>query len=75
LEPGRVEEKIGEGKTRRDSMTRLTQQDPVENPLIFFLLKRCRFDLKKKRIDPADLVTRSKLGIQALYRADYRAES
>jgi hypothetical protein len=48
LEPGRVEEKIGEGKTRRDSTTRLTQQDPVENPLIFFLLKRHRFDLKKK---------------------------
>jgi hypothetical protein len=29
LEPGRVEEKTGKEKTRSDSATRLTQQDPV----------------------------------------------
>jgi hypothetical protein len=34
LEPGRIEEKIGEGKTRCDPVdpvTRLTRQDPVKN--------------------------------------------
>ena len=35
--------------------------DPVKNPVatcwfLFFLLKRRRFDLKKKRIDPGDPV-------------------
>jgi hypothetical protein len=29
LEPGRVEEKTEKEKTRSDSATRLTQQDPV----------------------------------------------
>jgi hypothetical protein len=38
-------------------------QDPVANPLtfFFFLLKQCRFDLKKKNC-PANLVTRSRPG-------------
>ena len=47
-------------------------QDPVVNPLTFFfvfLLKRRRFDFKKKRTDPANLVTRSKPGTRALDRA------
>jgi len=61
LKPGRIEEKIGEGKTRCDPVdpvTRLTRQymvDPARpgqkpscNPLTFFyLLKRRYFDLKK----------------------------
>jgi len=80
LEPSRVEEKTREGKTRchrvgwpEDAVdpTR-PDQDPVVNPLTFFfvfLLKRRRFDLKKKRTDPANLVTRSKPGTRALDRA------
>ena len=52
LEPGRVEEKTGEGNTRCDLATR---QDPVANPLtfilfFFFLLKRRRFDFLKKEL-------------------------
>jgi hypothetical protein len=51
LEPGRVEEKTGEGKTRCDLATR---QDPVANPLTFiffvFLLKRRCFDFFKKKL-------------------------
>jgi hypothetical protein len=35
LEPGRVEEKTGKEKTRSDSATRLTQQDPLI--FIFFI--------------------------------------
>jgi len=58
LEPGRVEEKTGEGKTQCDPATRLTRQDPVANPLTFF---------KKNRLD--DPVTRSKPGTRALNRA------
>jgi hypothetical protein len=49
LKPGRVEEKMGEGKTRCDLAR--PGQDPVANLLtffFFFLLKRRRFDLKKK---------------------------
>jgi hypothetical protein len=42
LEPGRVEEKIGEGKIR--SKTRL---QPIN---FFFLLKRRRFNLYKKKL-------------------------
>jgi len=42
MEPGRVEEKIGEGKTQRDPV--IPGQKPSCNPLIFiFLLKRYRF--------------------------------
>jgi hypothetical protein len=55
LELGRVEKKIREEKTRRDQLTRRPGQDPVANPLtfislLFFLLKRRRFDFffKKK---------------------------
>jgi hypothetical protein len=46
----------------KSGVTRLTRRvDPVANPLTFiFLLKRRRFNFLKKRIDPADLVTRSK---------------
>ena len=49
LELDRVEEKIGEEKTQ------LTRQDQVKNPvatreLLFFLLKRHRFDLKKTKL-------------------------
>jgi hypothetical protein len=55
LEPGRVEEK--------------TQCDPVKNPVascwLLFLLKRRRFDLKKK-IYPDNSVNRSKPGTRAL---------
>ena len=43
-------------------------QKPGYNPLTFFLLKRHHFDLKKKRIDPGDPVTRSKPGTRALDR-------
>jgi hypothetical protein len=40
LEPGRIEEKMGEEKTRCDLTTRLTRQDLVANPLTFvFFLK------------------------------------
>jgi hypothetical protein len=36
LEPGRVEEKTGEGKTRRDPVDPARPgQDPVANPLTF----------------------------------------
>jgi hypothetical protein len=53
LEPCWVEEKIGKKKTRYDPATWLTQQDLVKDPVatrwfLFFLLKRYRFDLKKK---------------------------
>jgi len=52
LEPGRVEEKTGEGKTRCDLAIR---QDPVANPLTFiffcfFLLKQRCFDFLKKKL-------------------------
>jgi hypothetical protein len=43
--------------------------------LFCFLLKRCCFDLKKKRIDPGDPMTQSKPGARALDRAGYRARS
>jgi hypothetical protein len=43
---------------------------PVD--FFFFLLKQRRFDLKKK-IDPGDPVTRSKLGIRTLNQAAHRA--
>jgi hypothetical protein len=78
LEPGWVEEKIEEGKTRCD---------PVKNPiatrllLFFFLLKRCRFNFFKKGIDLDDPipgqnpVTRSKLRIRVLDWASHRAGS
>jgi len=36
-----------------------------------FLLKRHRFDFFKKKIDPADPVTRSKPGTRALDRAGF----
>jgi hypothetical protein len=50
--PGRVEEKTGEGKTRRDLATQLSWQDPVKNPvatrlLLFFLRKRHHFNFFK----------------------------
>jgi hypothetical protein len=62
---------------KKPGVTRMTRrvdpakpgQDPVVNPLTFvFLLKRRRFDYKK-RIDPTDPVTRSKPGTRALNRA------
>jgi len=64
-EPGRVKEKMKEGKTWYDPATRLTRQDPASNPLTFFfvflLLKRRRFDFfKKNKIDPADPAIRSR---------------
>jgi hypothetical protein len=48
MEPGRVEEKTGEEKTRCDPAA-LAKPDckPVD---LFFLLKRRRFDLKKKEL-------------------------
>jgi len=53
LEPGRVEEKTGEGKTRCDLATR---QDPVANPLTFiffvFFTKTTLFWFFLKKIDP-----------------------
>jgi hypothetical protein len=33
LEQSRVEEKIKEGKARCDRLIRLTQQDPIKNPV------------------------------------------
>jgi hypothetical protein len=55
LELGRVKEKIGEEKTRCDSIDPARPgQKPGCNPLIFFLLKRRCFDFKK--IDPSDPV-------------------
>jgi len=59
--PGRVEEKIEEGKIRCDSVDPVTRQDLIKNPvatrwLLFFLLKRHHFDLKKKNIDLSDPV-------------------
>jgi len=59
---------------KKPGVTRMTRrvdpakpgQDPVANPLTFvFLLKRRRFDYKK-RTDPTDPVTRSKPGTRAL---------
>jgi hypothetical protein len=42
-------------------------------PVDFFLLKRRRFDFFKKiKIDPGDLVTRSKLENWALGRVDHQ---
>jgi hypothetical protein len=70
LEPGRVEEKIGEEKTRRDPAdlaTWLTRQDPVKNSV----LKRFRFIFFKKKIDLGDPVTRLKPGTRALNRVGH----
>ena len=57
LEPGRVEEKTGEGKTRYDPATwSKTRLQPVD---FFFLLKQRRFDFfLKKNLHgrPGDLV-------------------
>jgi hypothetical protein len=56
LESGRVEEKTGEGKTRCNPATwPKTRLQPVD---FFFLLKRHRFDFKKK----LTRATRSKPG-------------
>jgi hypothetical protein len=64
LEPGRVEEKIRKGKTRHDPATRLTRSKTWLQPVDFFLLKRCRFDFKKKkRIDPGDPVKTQNPGL------------
>jgi hypothetical protein len=58
----------------KPGVTRMTQRvdpaRPVANPLtLVFFTKRCRFDFFiKKRIDPADLVTRSKPRTRALDR-------
>jgi hypothetical protein len=60
LKPGRVEEKTGEEKTQCDPVKNL-----VASRWLLFLLKRRRFDLKKK-IDPDDSVNRSKPGTRAL---------
>jgi hypothetical protein len=81
-EPGRVDEKTGEGKTRCDPAGRPGDpadlarpgQDPVTNPLafvffVFFLLKRRRFDFFLKeltRTTRSNPVTRPKPGTQAL---------
>jgi len=77
LEPGRVEEKIGEGTTRCDpadpatrSKTRLRSVD-----FFFFFTKTTSFWFKKKRIDSGDPVTRSKPRTRALDRAGHWAES
>jgi hypothetical protein len=54
----------------------LTRQDPVKNPiatrwLLFFLLKRRRFDFKKKLTQ----ATPSKPGTRALNQAGHQAGS
>jgi hypothetical protein len=55
----------------KPGMIRLTRQEPVKNPVVtrrlFFLLKRRRFDLKKK-LTRANWTTRSKPGTRALDR-------
>jgi hypothetical protein len=67
---GRVEEKIGKGKTRRDPVR--PGQKLVCNPLTFvFLLKRRRFDFKNK----LTRATRSKPGIRVLDWASHLAGS
>jgi hypothetical protein len=50
LEPGRIEKKTGEEKTRYDPATRLkTLLQPVD--FCFFLLKKRRFDFFKNNLD------------------------
>jgi len=74
LEPGRVEEKIEEEKTRWPGWPSKTRSKAGCNSLafvFFFLLKRHRFDLKKW-IDP---MTRSKPETRALDRAGHRTGS
>jgi hypothetical protein len=70
---GRVEEKIGEGKTMRDPVDPVRPgQKLVCNPLTFvFLLKRRRFDFKNK----LTRTTRSKPGIRVLDWANHLAGS
>jgi hypothetical protein len=68
LEPGRVEEKTGEGKIRCDPATR--SKTRLQSVDFFFLLKQRRFDFFKKKIDPDDPVTWSKPGTRALDRAE-----
>jgi hypothetical protein len=71
-EPGRVDEKTGEGKTWR-----VDPADPVTNLLtfvffVFFLLKRRRFDFFFKELTRptrSNPVTRPKPGTRALDRA------
>jgi hypothetical protein len=50
LEPGRVEEKIREEKTRCDPVdpARSGQKPSCNSLTFFFLLKRCHFDFFKK---------------------------
>jgi len=87
-EPGRVDEKTGEGKTRLDPAGRPGDpadpvrpgQNPVTNPLtfVFFLLKRHRFKFFFKELTRptrSNPVTRPKPGTQALDRAGHRAGS
>jgi hypothetical protein len=69
LEPSRVEEKTREGKTRCDPTDPADPTRPGCKPVdfcffLFFLLKRRRFDFKKKLTRP----TRSKLGTRVLDR-------
>jgi len=71
----RFRARIGPGwrknKERRNSVDPARpDQKPGCNSLIFFLLKQCRFDFFKNRIDPDDPVTQSKPGIWVLDRAE-----
>jgi hypothetical protein len=68
LEPGQVEEKTGEEKARCDSVDPATRSKTRLQPVDFFLLKRHRFDLKKKQIDLGDPVTWSKSRTRARNR-------
>jgi len=65
LEPGRVEEKMGEEKTWCDPVKNLVATRWL---LFFFLLKRRHFNFFKK-INPDDPVTGSKPETRALNRA------
>ena len=67
LKPGPMSRPgAGIGPGWKKNKGRKTRRDPVANPLtFFFLLKRCRFDLKKKNWPgrPGDLVKTRNLGI------------
>jgi hypothetical protein len=72
LEPDRVEEKIGKVMTWRVDSAKPGQKSGC-NPLTFFSLKRRRFDLYKKKIDPTNSINRSKPGTRVLNQAGHQA--
>ena len=70
LEPGQVEEKIREGKTRRDPVDPARPGCKLVDFCFFFLLKRRSFDFFKKKLTRSNPVTRLKPRTRALDRAE-----